>query len=421
LEAATPLELAGDDAFWTALRGHYRLPADTINLENGYYSMQAQPVLDAFVGHVRAVNAGAARYMRTVMAADKARVQARLAALAGCGADELIVTRNTTESLDTVIAGLDWKPGDEAVMASHDYGAMLDQFKLMERRHGMVNRVVNVPLHPGSDDDVVQAYAAAISPRTRLLMVCHVVNLTGQVLPVRRVVEMAHSRGVAVVVDGAHAFAQLDFRIPDLGADYYGASLHKWLGAPLGSGILYVRKDRVVSLWPLYGDSGFADDDIRKLNHTGTHPSHTDLGIEDALAFHEQVGTLRKQERLRWLQRYWTSRVRGIRGLTLNTPSDPSRTCAIANVAIAGMAPADLARRLLEEHRIFTVAIDRPEAGIAGVRVTPHLYTTTAELDTLVEALRTLAGGAPTRRPSGPSPGVQALSTPSSPGTRTRS
>jgi selenocysteine lyase/cysteine desulfurase len=412
LEAASPLELAADDSFWTSLRGRYRLPADFINLENGYYSMQAQPVLEAFVGHVRAVNAGAARYMRTVMAADKARVQARLAALAGCGPDELIVTRNTTESLDTVIAGFDWKPGDEAVMASHDYGAMLDQFELMARRHGMVNRVVDVPLHPASDDEVVQAYAAALTPRTRLLMVCHVVNLTGQVLPVRKVVDMAHARGVPVMVDGAHAFAQLDYHIPDLGADYYGASLHKWLGAPLGAGILYVRKDRVAGLWPLYGDSGFADDDIRKLNHTGTHPSHTDLGIEDAIAFHEQVGTLRKQERLRWLQRYWTSQVRGMAGVTLNTPSDPARTCAIANVAIAGIPPTELARRLLEEHHVFTVAIDRPAAGIRGVRVTPHLYTTTKELDALVAAIRVLAGGART---------AQSLSTPSSPATRRHS
>lgn len=391
LERATPAALAADEPFWAAIRASYRLPAAYINLESGYFSMQAQPVLEAFVGHVRMLNAEAAHYMRTVMTANKARVQARVAAMAGCGPDELIITRNTTESLDTVIAGFDWRPGDEAVMASHDYGAMLDQFKQMARRHGMVNRVVNVPLHPRGDDEVVQAYAAAITPRTRLLMICHVVNLTGQVLPVRKVAEMAHARGVQVMVDGAHAFAQLDFRIPDLGVDYYGASMHKWLGVPLGAGLLYVRKDRVAGIWPLFGDAGFADDDIRKLNHTGTHPCHTDLAIEDAIAFHERIGTPRKEARLRWLQEYWTTRARTIPKVVLNTPSDPARTCAIANVAIAGMPPGVFARRLMDEHRIFTVAIDRPEAGISGVRITPHLFTSTSELDALVAATRAIA------------------------------
>lgn len=398
LEAATPAALASDEPFWGAIRASYRLPTDFINLESGYYSMQATPVLEAFVGHVRRLNTQAARYMRTAMAADKRRVQERLAAMAGCGADELVITRNTTESLDTVIAGFDWKPGDEAVMASHDYGAMLDQFKLVARRHGVVNRVVDVPLHPRSDDEVVAAYAAAITPRTRMLMICHVVNLTGQVLPVRKVADMAHARGVQVLVDGAHAFAQLDFRIPDTGADYYGASLHKWLGVPLGAGILYVRKERVAGIWPLFGDAGFADDDIRKLNHTGTVPCHTDVAIEDAIAFHERIGTARKEARLRWLQSYWTSRVPDLPGVTLNTPSDPARTCAIANVAVAGMTPGQLAKRLMDEHRIFTVAINRPEARIAGVRVTPHLFTSTAELDALVAAIGAIAA-----RPAGAS------------------
>ncbi len=387
----SPRALASDEPFWDAIRGSYRLPTDYINLESGYISMQAQPVLEAFIGHVRMLNAEAAHYLRTVMVPNKARVQARLAAMAGCGADELIITRNTTESLDTVISGFDWAPGDEAVYASHDYGAMIDQFKLQAKRYGMVNAVVHLPLHPKSDDEIVRIYAAAITPRTRLLMVCHVVNLTGQVLPVRKIAEMAHARGVAVMVDGAHAFAQIDFRIPDTGADYYGASLHKWLGVPLGAGILYVKKDRIAKLWPLFGDEGFAVDDIRKLNHTGTVPCHTDLAIEDAIAFHERIGTARKQERLRWLQDYWTSRARAIPGVVLNTPSDAARSCAIANVAVDGLTPAVFAKRLMDEHRIFTVAINRPEAGIAGVRITPHLFTTTTELDALVAAIRAIA------------------------------
>ncbi|MFN5583554.1 aminotransferase class V-fold PLP-dependent enzyme, partial [Gemmatimonas sp.] len=385
----SPAELAAREDFWSELRATYVVPTEFIHLEHGYYSMQSQPVLERYVGHIRAVNALSSRYMRTVQAPNKARVQARLAALAGCTSNDLIITRNTTESLDTVISGFDWKPGDEAVMSVHDYGAMLDQFALMGRRWGILNRRVTVPIDPRSDDEVVQVYANAITPRTKLLMVCHQINITGQVLPVRKICDMAHAHGVPVMVDGAHAFAQLDFRIPELDCDFYGASLHKWLGTPLGAGILYVKPGRVEQLWPLYGDEGFAQDDIRKLNHTGTHPVHTDLAIEDAIAVHEAIGIRRKQERLRWLQQYWTTKVRGTPRVQLFTPSDPARTGAIANVGIEGMPPGELATVLMDRYRIFTVAIDT--AGVTGVRVTPQLFTTTAELDALVRAITELA------------------------------
>ena len=391
LASTPPAVLAEDEAFWKALRGKYRLTPDYINLENGYYSMQSEGVLEAFIANVRRLNYEAARYMRTVRVDDKNRVRDKLATLAGCSPEELIITRNTTESLDTVISGFDWKPGDEAVMAAQDYGAMLDQFKLMARRYGLVNKVVSVPVDPRSDDEIVQVYAGAITPRTRLLMISHVVNITGQILPVRKVVDMAHARGVEVMVDGAHAFAHLDFRIPDLGADYYGASLHKWLGAPLGAGILYVRRDRIEKLWPIYGEEATPASSIMKLNHTGTHPCHTDLGIEHAIAFHEMIGVARKEARLRWLQQYWTSRVRGTPKIVLNTPADPARSCAIANVGIAGVPPGNLAQTLFEKYRVYTVAINRPEASVLGIRVTPHLFTTTADLDVLVKALEVLA------------------------------
>ena len=387
--ALPPAALAARNDFWAELRAKYLVPTEFIHLEHGYYSMQAQPVLERYVQHIREVNALSSRYMRTVQTANKARVQARLAAVAGCTPDELIITRNTTESLDTVISGFDWKPGDEAVMSVHDYGAMLDQFALMARRWGIVNKKVTVPFDPTSDDEVVQVYANAITPRTKLLMVCHMVNITGHVLPVRKICDMAHARGVPVMVDGAHAFAQLDFRIPDLACDFYGASLHKWLGTPLGAGILYVKPGAVEKLWPLYGDEGFAATDIRKLNHTGTHPVHTDLAIEDAIAFHEAIGIQRKQERLRWLQQYWTRQVRDVPRVKLFTPRDAMRTGAIANVGIDGMNPGSLASALMERYRIFTVAIDT--AGVTGVRVTPQLFTTTQELDALVTALKTLA------------------------------
>ncbi len=382
--------LASDDAFWTLIRGKYRLKPEYINLENGYFSMQSQPVLDVFVGKVRDINYEASYYMRTRQYDDKLAVRKRLAAMAGCSHEELVVTRNTTESLDTVIAGIDWTAGDEAVMAAQDYGAMLDMFALQARRHGVVNRIVSLPIDPKSDGELVELYANAITPKTRLLMVCQMVNITGQILPVRAIADMAHRRGVEVMIDGAHAFAQLDFRIPDLGGDYYGASLHKWLGTPLGAGILYVKADKIAGLWPVFADASVPDTDIRKLNHTGTHPVHTDLTIDAAIDFHEMIGIERKEARLRYLQNYWTSRVRGASRIVLNTPSDPRRSCAIANVGVRGVTPAVLAKTLLDKYKVWTVAIDT--ANVHGVRITPQVFTTTAELDTFVAALNAIAG-----------------------------
>ena len=384
-----PRALAEDEPFWALIREKYRLKPDYINLENGYFSMQSQSVLEAFIGRVREINYEASYYMRTRQFDDKLAARKQLATMAGCSPEELIITRNTTESLDTVIAGVDWKAGDEAVMAAQDYDAMLDMFKLQAKRYGIVNRIVSLPIDPQSDDEIVQLYENAITPKTRLLMVCHMVNITGQILPVRAIVDMAHRRGVDVMVDGAHAFAQLDYRIPELGCDYYGASLHKWLGTPLGAGILYVRADKIAKLWPVFADASMADTDIRKLNHTGTHPVHTDLAITHAIAFHDSIGIQRKEARLRYLQNYWTSRVRGTRNIVLNTPADPKRSCAIANVGVGSMAPAALAKTLLEKYRVWTVAIDT--ANVHGVRITPQMFTTTGELDTFVRALKELA------------------------------
>ena len=348
-------------------------------------------MLDAYVQHIRDVNAVSSYYMRTRQFDDKRAAQTQLAGLLGCSPNDLIITRNTTESLDTVIGGFPWKAGDEAVMAQQDYGAMLDMFKLQARRHGIVNRVISLPNHPQSDAEIVSLYENAITPKTRLLLIAHLVNITGQILPVKQIVEMAHRHGVDVMVDGAHAFGQLDFTLADLGGcDYYASSLHKWLGTPLGAGILYVKPEKVAQLWPLFADNNLADNDIRKLNHTGTHPVATDLAIQDAIQFHQRIGIARKEARLRYLQRYWTDQVRTHPNITLNTPTDPARSCAIANVGVARNTPADLAKLLFEKYKIFTVAID--SANVHGVRVTPHLYTTTAELDLFVKALKEVAG-----------------------------
>jgi len=381
--------LAADDAFWKGIREHYILKTDYINLENGYYNMTPQPTLEKYFENIRYVNYHGAFYMRTMQVENKQKMVAKLANLVGCGVDELIITRNTTESLDTIISGQHWEKGDEAVMALQDYGAMLDMFQQVSDRHGVVLKKVSVPNHPSSDEELVSLYENAITPKTKLLMICHMINISGQIMPVRKICDMAHSKGVAVMVDGAHAIAQLEFKIRDLNCDYYGASLHKWLGVPLGAGMLYVRKENVHKVWPLIADNEKDLHNIKRLNHTGTVPSATDLTIADAIDYYMMIGVKRKEERLRYLQQYWTSKIRGVPKIVLNTPADPQRACAIANVGIEGISPATLAKRLLEEHKIYTVAIDN--ANVQGCRITPNLYTTTAELDALVTALKKLA------------------------------
>jgi selenocysteine lyase/cysteine desulfurase len=378
-------ELARDETFWAEIRAGYELTPDYINLENGYYCMMPRALLEAQQGYARRINVEAAHYMRTAQFDDRAAIVAELAQLGNCSTDELVITRNATESLDLVIAGRRWQAGDEAVMAEQDYGAMLDMFELQAQRHGIVNRRVSLPNHPRSDAEIVELYAAAITEKTRLLMVCHMVNITGQILPVRKIANMAHARGVEVMVDGAHAFAHIESDIPALGGDYYGASLHKWLSAPLGCGILWVRRDKIEGLWPLLAEGPRPAGDIGRLNHLGTNPIHVHLAIRDAIEYFRALGPTRKQARLRYLQEYWTSQVRDAPGIVLNTPAERGRACAIANVGIEGVPPGELAEWLLREHRVYTVAID--QLGVHGCRITPNIYTTTAELDVLVTAL----------------------------------
>jgi selenocysteine lyase/cysteine desulfurase len=381
----TPEDLSADEDFWKTIRRGYKLKPDYINLENGYYNFLPEQVLEKFIGHVRDINYQGSYYMRTVQFDNKKAMAAKLANLAGCTPDELIITRNTTESLDMVIGGLDWKPGDEAVMAEQDYGSMLEMFKQVSKRYGVVNRVVSVPNNPGSDDEIVNLYASAITDKTKLLMVCHMINITGQILPVKKICDMAHGKGVQVMVDGAHSFAHIKFSIPDLNCDYFGSSLHKWLSVPLGAGILYVKKDRIGNVWPLLAEGERKPEDISRLNHTGTYPVHTDLAISDAIDFYNIIGAERKEARLRFIQNYWTSKVRDLPNVLVNTPADPVRSCGIANVGIKGMKPAEMSALLFKKYKIYTVAIDG--AGVQGCRITPNVYTTTADLDVLVKAL----------------------------------
>lgn len=389
VENVPTAELAANEDFWLNIRNGYKLKPDYINLENGYYCIQPQEILTAYLKHLQEVNMQGAFYMRTVQYDNKKRVTTKLAELAGCSNEEIIITRNTTESLDMIISGMEWKAGDEAVMANQDYGAMLDMFEQVSKRYGMVNKLIDVPNHPKSDEEIVELYAKAITSKTKLLMVCHMINITGQILPVKKICDMAHSKGVQVMVDGAHAFSHIVFKLSDLNCDYYGCSLHKWLSVPLGAGFLYVRKGNVPKVWPLFAESERKPDDISRLNHTGTIPVHTDLAIENAIEYYTKLGAKRKEDRLRYLQNYWTAKVRSNPNIILNTPDDATLSCAIANVGIKGMKPSVMAETLLKTHKIYTVAIDGK--GVQGCRITPNIYTTTSELDVFVKALTEMA------------------------------
>ena len=388
--AKTPSDiLASNEDFWLRVRQDYKLKPDYINLESGYYNIIPTPTLKALHKNIDMVNYEGSHYMRTVQWDNKKRMTEKLAVVAGAPSKNIIITRNTTESLNMVIKGMNWQRGDEAVYALQDYGAMKIMFEQIADRFGIVNKVISVPNHPESDEEIVNLYEKAITSKTKLLMVCHMINITGQILPIKKICQMAHSKGVKVLVDGAHCIGHFEFKIEDMECDYYGSSLHKWLAVPLGTGLLYVADEGIPNLWPLFAEHNKEPNDILRLNHTGTIPVYHDLTIADAIDYYSLLGGERKESRLRFLQEYWTKQVRDIQGIRLNTPKESHRACGIANVGIEGIEPSELAKRLLDEYKIFTVAIKY--ANVHGCRITPNVFTTTDELDAFVNALKELA------------------------------
>lgn len=383
-------EITANEDFWKQVRLDYKLKSDYINLESGYYNIIPTPTMNRMIDHVKMVNLEGSYYMRTVQWENKKRMTEKLAQVVGSTSENIIITRNTTESLDMVIKGMPWEEGDEAIMAVQDYGAMKDMFRQVSKRFGVEIKKVSVPNHPKSDEELLSLYRDAITENTKLLMVCHMINVTGQILPIRKICDMAHERGVQVMVDGAHCVGHFEFNIEDLNCDYYGSSLHKWLAVPLGTGLLYVKDEHIDTLWPIFAESKREAGDISRLNHTGTHPVYHDLTIEDAIEYYQMLGPARKEARLRYLQQYWTSQVREHPRIRINTPSDPERACGIANVGIDGIKPSELAKQLLEKYNIFTVAIDF--ANVKGCRITPNVFTLTEELDVFVKALKEMAG-----------------------------
>lgn len=378
-----------EEELWTTVRSHYQLHPDFINLESGYYNIIPQPTVNALVKHIQRVNLEGSLYMREHRFNDKYSITNQLAKVVGCSGDQLIITRNTTESLDLVIGGFPWKKGDEAIHALQDYGAMQDMFTQIADRHGVIIKKVSVPNHPKSDEEIVALYESQITSKTKLMMVCHMINITGHILPIKKICEMAHRHGVEVMVDGAHCIGHFDFKIEDLNCDYYGSSLHKWLATPLGAGLLYIKKEHTSKLWPLLADGEKNPESIVRLSHVGTHPVHTDLTIVDAMEYLQWIGIHRKENRLRSLKERWLTALKDHPNIKINTPFESEKSCGIGNIGLKNMTPAELAQRLFDDFKIFTVAIDY--ANVQGCRISPNVFTSVEEIDIFVEAMKTLA------------------------------
>lgn len=388
-----PAAVAQDEAFWAKVRAGYTASANLVNLNNGGVSPQPRAVQEKVETYHRFANEAPGYYMWRVMGRMREPVRRQLAAMAGCSPEEVALLRNATEALETVIFGLDWQAGDEVITTDQDYPAILDALDLRARRHGIVVRRLALPVPCEDPEEIVRRFAAAITPRTRALLFCHVVHLTGQILPVEALCELARQRDLLSIVDGAHAFAQLEFRLEDLGCDFYGASLHKWLSAPFGTGMLYVRRDRIAGLWPLYGYPQDEQDRITKFEHLGTRSIPTEVAIADAIAFHQQIGTARKGARLQYLKRYWVTQVQDVPGFRLLSSLDPAHGAGLTTFSLAGWTPAALSSALTNRFHLYVTAFDHPD--VAGVRITPHVYTRLEELDYLAEVIRQLAEEGP--------------------------
>jgi selenocysteine lyase/cysteine desulfurase len=309
--------------------------------------------------------------------------------LFGCDREEIAITRNASESLETLLLGINLKSGDEILTTTQDYGRMLTTVRQREQREGIALRLIKIPIPPQNLSEIAAAFERAVTPRTRLIQIAHQVNITGQITPVKAVCDMARARGIETIVDGAHSFAQFDFKQKDLGCDYFGTSLHKWLYAPKGTGLLYVKRDKIEHIWPLFAAEKKQAADIRKFEEIGTHSAAPRLAIGEALLYHNGIGGKRKEARLRYLSRYWMNRLKDIPKVRFNTSFDPAQSCAIANVQIEGLNPAAVGNYLFANHRIFTTPIIHEE--FQGLRITPNLYTTLDELDRFCRIMETIA------------------------------
>jgi selenocysteine lyase/cysteine desulfurase len=383
--ARPPDDVAADEDFWREVQQAFTVDRTLVNLNNGGVSPSPRVVQEAMRRHLEYSNQAPVYTMWKVLEPQIESVRKGLASAFGCDPEEMAVTRNASESLEICIFGLDLKRGDEILTTNQDYPRMLTTWRQRERRDGVVLRTISFPVPPPSLDDLKERFLRAITPRTKVIQVCHITNLTGQIFPVKEICRLGRERGIEVIVDGAHAFGHFPFTRDELDCDYYGTSLHKWLFAPHGTGFLYVRKSKIPKLWPLMAAPTALDADIRKFEEIGTHPAANHNAIAEALAFQEGIGLARKAARLRYLRDRWMRRLEGRKGVHIFTSFDPAMAGAIGNVGLDGIAPEALTDHLWSRRRIIVTPIAHEE--FKGIRVTPNVYTTLGEVDVFVEEM----------------------------------
>jgi len=375
-----------DEDFWYLIKQSYTVSANILNLNNGGVSPQPRVVQEAVERYNRLSNETPSYYMWRILDQGREPMRAKLADIAGCSSDEIAVNRNASEALETVIFGLRLQKGDEVVLTKQDYPSMINAWKQRAHRDGVVLKWLDLELPSEDDDAMAQKFIDAFNDKTKVVHITHLINWNGQVLPVNKIAREARRRGIDVVVDGAHAFAHLDFKIPDLECDYYGTSLHKWLSAPFGSGMLYVRKEKIADLYPLMAAPEPDSDNIRKFEHLGTRSFAIEQAIGQAADFHNMIGAERKFARLHYLKNYWAKAVTEIDGVTVETSLQPEFGGAIGLLAIEGVEPREIGSYLFSKHKIHTTTI--VWENISGVRITPNVYTVKKDLDRLIDAVR---------------------------------
>src|SRR5687767_12958343 len=385
----SPFETAADEDYWSTIQQAFSVTRGIVNLNNGGVSPSPRIVTEAFVRYTWQQEDATAYTMWQILEPQSETIRTGLAEIFGCDREEIAITRNASESLEILLMGMDLKSGDEILTTTQDYPRMLTTLKQREMREGLKLKLIKIPLAPANVNDIAVAFERAVTPRTKLILVSHQINLTGQINPVRKVCEMARSKGVETIVDGAHAFAQFDFKRDDLQCDYYGTSLHKWIYAPKGTGMLYVKKDKIPKVWPLMASDDKQKNDIRKYEEIGTHSAAMRLAIGEAILFHNAIGGKRKEVRLRYLSRYWMNNLKSIPKVGFNTSFDPKQSCAIANFKIEGVDPVKLGSYLMSKHKIFTTPIVHEE--FTGIRITPNVYTTLWELDRFSDVVADIA------------------------------
>lgn len=384
-EQSNHLELATDETFWHQIRQMYTVSPTMINLNNGGVCPQPLVVQEAVERYNRLSNEAPSYYMWRILDLGREPLRAKLAALAGVSEEEIAINRNASEALETVIFGLRLEAGDEIVLTRQDYPNMVNAWKQREHRDKIKLNWVNLELPMENEDDIAEAYIDAFTDRTKVVHITHVINWNGQIIPVRKIADAAKERGIQVVVDGAHSFAHLDFSIADLNCDYFGTSLHKWLCAPFGSGMLYVRKSRISDLYPLFAWTDPVTDDIRKFESLGTRSFAIEQAIGQAADFHSMIGIQRKQARLQYLKNYWAEEASRWDRVKIGTSLDPKFGCAIALLQIDGIEARDISNQMFRNFKLHTVAMNWEN--INGVRITPNVYTLQSDLDRLLEGI----------------------------------